>query len=258
MAARSARAVVPIGTSLLFHAALAAFLFLVAGPRRPVAQVPLQIQVVDVPPPPEPAKPAEPPPPPPKPVPMKVARAPRAVPKNLPPPTPTPLPLPQSNAPPPPTTEAPQSTKEPVVITGITLESTSQGDSMAVGTGNTLQGAPERTARAPETVKPYKAEKYAPAAQVSELPQPLNRESLNLRKYYPAQAKKDGFEGDVVLRLLIDADGTIAKVDVITAPGQGLGPAAARAVRELRFSPAKVNGVPVATTVPFTFHFTLD
>lgn len=257
MAARSTRAVVPIGTSLLFHAALAAFLLFVAVRPRPVPQVPLQIQVVDVPPPlPEPARPAEPPPPPPKPVPMKVARAPRAVQKNLPPPTP--MPLPPSNAPPPPTTEAPQTTKEPVVITGITLESTSQGGSMAVGTGNTLQGAPERTARAPETVKPYKAEKYAPAAQVSELPQPLNRESLNLRKYYPPQAKKDGFEGDVVLRLLIDADGTIAKVDVITDPGQGLGPAAAKAVHELRFSPAKVNGVPVATTVPFTIHFTLD
>jgi protein TonB len=255
MAARSTRAVVPIGTSLLFHAALATFLFLVAVRPRPLAQVPLQIQVVDVPRVPEPAKPAEPPPPV-KPVPMKVARAPRPAPKSLPPPTP--MPLPPSSAPPPPTTETPQSTREPVVITGITLESTSQGGSMAVGTGNTLQGAPERTARAPETVKPYKAEKYAPAAQVSELPQPLNRESLNLRKYYPPQAKKDGFEGDVVLRLLIDADGTIAKVDVITDPGQGLGPAAARAVRELRFSPAKVNGVPVATTVPFTFHFTLD
>ncbi len=256
MVSRSARAVVPVGTSLLFHAALAAFLLLVAVRPRPVAQVPLQIQVVEAPRPPEPAKPAEPPPPPPKPVPMKVARAPRAPPKNLPPPTPTPLP--PSKAPPPPTTEAPQTTKEPVVITGITLESTSQGGSMAVGTGNTLQGAPERTARAPETVKPYKAEKYAPAAQVSELPQPLNRESLNLRKYYPPQAKKDGFEGDVVLRLLIDSDGTIAKVDVITDPGEGLGPAAAQAVRELRFSPAKVNGVPVATTVPFTIHFTLD
>src|SRR5512140_205362 len=255
MAGRSTRAVVPSGTSLLFHAALAAFLLFVAVRPRPVAQVPLQIQVVEAPRAPEPAKPAEPPPPP-KPVPMKVARAPRAAPKSLPPPTP--MPLPPSSAPPPPTTEAPQSTKEPVVITGITLESTSQGGSMAVGTGNTLRGTPERTARAPETVKPYKAEKYAPAAQVSELPQPLNRESLNLRKYYPAQAKKDGFEGDVVLRLLIDADGTIAKVDVITDPGQGLGPAAAQAVRELRFSPAKVNGVAVATTVPFTIPFTLD
>src|SRR6185369_12976604 len=83
-----------------------------------------------------------------------------------------------------------------------------------------------RAPRAPEAVKPYKADQYAPAAQVSELPQPLNRDSLNLRKYYPPRAKKSGFEGDVVLRLLIDADGTIAKVDVVSDPGEGLGPAA--------------------------------
>ena len=250
MERRASRVVVPLGTSIALHGVLALAILVVAVRPRPVAQTPLQIQVVDAPPP----KPPEPPPPP-EPVPMKTARAPRA-PRTAPPPTPTPLP--PSNAPPPPTTEAPRNTPEPVVITGITLESTSQGGSFAVGAGNTLRGAPERAARAPEEVKPYKAEQYAPAAQVNELPQPLNRESLNLRKYYPAQAKKNGFEGDVVLRLLIDADGSIAKVDVVSDPGEGLGPAAARAVRELRFSPAKVNGVAVATTVPFTIHFTLD
>ncbi|HZR08200.1 MAG TPA: energy transducer TonB [Myxococcales bacterium] len=254
MARPASRALVPVGTSIALHAALAGAILALAVRPRPVPQTPLQIQVVDAPPPPKPVE-TQPPPPPAPPVPMKVARAPRA-PQTAPPPTRTPLP--PSNAPPPPTTEAPRTTPEPVVITGITMESTSQGGSFAVGAGNTLRGAPEKTARAPETVKPYKAEQYAPAAQVNELPQPLNRESLNLRKYYPPQAKKNGFEGDVVLRLLIDADGTIAKVDVVSDPGQGLGPAAAQAVRELRFSPAKVNGVAVATTVPFTIHFTLD
>jgi len=183
-----------------------------------------------------------------------MARAARKL-QDLPP---TPAPLPPMNEPPPPTSEAPTNTPQAVVVTGITMESTSQGGGFAVGAGNTLRGAPERTAPSPESVKPYKAEQYAPAAQVSELPRPLNREALNLRRYYPAQAKRSGFEGDVVLRLLIDADGSIAKVDIISDPGQGLGPAAAQAVRELRFSPAKVNGVAVATTVPFTIHFTLD
>jgi len=186
---------------------------------------------------------------------MKVARAPRTL-RALPPPTPTPLP--PSSAPPPPTTEAPRSTQNPVVITGITMESTSQGGAFIVGVGNTLRGAAEKVARDPQMVKPYKADQYAAAAQVNELPRPLNRDALNLRKYYPAQARKNGFEGDVVLRLLIDADGSIAKVDVVSDPGEGLGPAAAQAVREMRFSPAKVNGVAVATTVPFTIHFTLD
>jgi protein TonB len=250
MARAAYRVLVPFGTSLALHAAVALVAVVIAVRPKPVPQTPVQIQVVDAPP----AKAPEPPPQP-KPVPMKIARAPKA-PKALPPPTPTPLP--PTDAPPPPTTEAPRNTPEPVVVTGITMESTSQGGSFTVGVGNTLRGAPERTAQAPEAVKPYKAEQYAPAAQVSELPRPLNRESLNLRKYYPAQAKRSGFEGDVVLRLLIDADGSIAKVDIVSDPGQGLGPAAAQAVHELRFSPAKVNGVAVATTVPFTIHFTLD
>ena len=243
----------PVGTSLALHAALALAMLALAVRPKPVPQVALQIQVVDAP---RPApKEAPPPPPPAPPRRVKMARASRPA-QALPPPTPTPLP--QSEAPPPPTSEAPHATREPVVITGITLESTSQGGTFAVGAGNTLRGAPGKTASAPETAKPYKAERYASSAQVSELPQPMNRESLDLRKYYPPQAKKDGFEGDVVLRLLIDADGSIAKVEILSDPGQGLGPAAARAVHELRFSPAKVNGVPVATTVPFTIHFTLD
>ena len=252
MARAATNVLVPVGTSLALHGALAVAALLVATRPRLVPQTPVEIQVIDVP-----AKAPEPPPAPKplEPVPMKVARAPKLA-RRTPPPTPTPLP--PSEAPPPPTEEAPQNTSRPLVITGITMESTSQGGSFAVGAGNTLRGTPERTAREPEAAKPYKAEQYAPAAQVSELPRPLNRESLNLRKYYPARAKKNGFEGDVVLRLLIDADGSIAKVDIVSDPGEGLGPAAAQAVRELHFAPAKVNGVAVATTVPFTIHFTLD
>ena len=249
------RAMVPLGTSMAIHAAIALLILGLAVRRMPVPQQALQVAVVEKPPPPPPQEAT--PPPPPQPVPLKVARAPRPA---QPPPVPTRTPLPQPiDAPPPPTSEAKTQTPAPVVITGITMESTSQGGSFAVGVGNTLQGTPERVAREPETVKPYKAEKYAPAAQVTELPRPLNSESVSLRKYYPPQALKEGFEGDVTLRLLIDADGTVAKVDIVSDPGSGLGPAAARMVKaEYRFSPGKVNGLPVATTVPFTVHFTLN
>ena len=215
MQRRASRVLLPLGTSVALHAAVAVFIVALAVRPRPIPQEPIQILVVDVP---------------------SAAKAPE----------------------PPPTSEAPRSMQNPVVITGITMESTSQGGAFVVGAGNTLRSAPEKVARDPQMVKPYKADQYAAAAQVNELPRPLNRDALNLRKYYPAQARKNGFEGDVVLRLLIDADGSIAKLDVVSDPGEGLGPAAAQAVRELRFSPAKVNGVAVATTVPFTIHFTLD
>jgi TonB family protein len=111
---------------------------------------------------------------------------------------------------------------------------------------------------APETVKPYKAARYATSAQVNELPGVLNRDALDIKRYYPPAALKKEFEGDVVLRLLIDSDGTIAKVDVVNDPGEGLGAAAARAVRQLRFSPGKVDGEAVATTIPFTIRFVIN
>jgi protein TonB len=247
------RAAAPFATSVALHVVAGLILFHLAVrlPKPPPPQQTVTFDVVETPPPkpPEPVKAVEAP----KPVPLKVARAPKT-PQPLPPPTPTPLP--ETKAPPPPTQETPAPTPAPMIVSGITLESTSEGGSFAVGTGNTLQGAPSNKAAEPVQVKPYKAAQYASAAQVTELPVPLNAESVNLRKYYPPEALRDGFEGDVVLRLLIDNDGTVAKVDIVSDPGQGLGPAAAKMVRaEYRFRPAKINGVPVATTVPFTVHF---
>jgi protein TonB len=240
---------VPFGASLAVHAAVAGVMGGLSA-RAPLAQqVALQVAVIDklVPPP---AKP-----PPPKPV--KLARAPKAQkPAELPPPQKI---VPPPDAPPPPTQEAKELTPNPVIVTGITMESTSAGGSFAVGVGNTLRGDPGRIAVDPATVKPYKAERYAPSAQVTELPSLANREALNLRKYYPPAAKKNEFEGDVVLRLLVDADGRVVKAEVVSDPGEGLGPAAVQAaLHELRFTSPKVNGMAVATTIPFTMHFTLD
>ena len=250
--AATSKVLLPVGGSFVLHLLIGTLMAGLSARARPVQQQALQVAVIEVPPPP-----VEPPPPPPQPLkaPPRLARAPKPPPNAAPRPPPPQL----TEAPPPPTVEATKAEPEPIVVTGITLESTSQGGSFAVGVGNTMQGTPDQVAREPAAVKPYKAETYAPAAQVTELPRPLNGGAVNLRKYYPPAALKEGFEGDVVLRLLIDADGSIAKVEVISDPGQGLGAAAARMVKaEYRFSPAKVNGTAVATTVPFTVHFTLN
>jgi protein TonB len=224
---------------------------------------PLEVSVVEKPPPPPP-KVEEPKPPPkpkpkPKPVPMKIAKAPPKIPQKALPPPPD-APPPPKNAPPPPNVEAKGPvTKGPIkVIAGITLESTVQGGTFAAPVGNTLYGTPSTVAPAPAEVKAYKAERYAPAAQVNELPSVLNREAVDLRKFYPPDALKREFEGEVVLRLLIDSDGSIAKAEVVSDPGQGLGGAAVRAVREYRFAPGKVNGTAVATTVPFVIRFVIN
>lgn len=214
---------------------------------------PLEVAVVEKAPSPPPPR-AEEPKPRPKPVPMKIARA-----QPRPPPPPSSALPPPSDSPPAPTTEAKVVTREPIrVLSGISFESTVTGGTFAAPVGNTLRGAPSRATPEPEQVKPYKAERYASSAQVNELPSVLNREAVDLRKFYPPDALKRDFEGEVVLRLLIDSDGSIAKAEVVTDPGQGLGQAAVRAVREYRFSPGKVNGVAVATTVPFVIKFVIN
>lgn len=251
------RVLLPLLGSFALHGVVAAVMgTLSSGRALAEQQKPVVIEVVDVPPPKEPPRVEPPPPPRPKPAPVKIARAP----KLKAPPTVVPrqtLPPPPDNAPPPPTTEAKETTPEPVIVTGITMESTSGAGSFAVGVGNTLHGDPGRTGHDPATVKPYKAARYSPAAQVSELPRVLNRDGFDIRKYYPAPALKSEFEGDVVLRLLIDSDGSIAKVEIVSDPGEGLGAAAARAVREFRFAPATVDGTPVATTIPYTIRFVI-
>jgi periplasmic protein TonB len=238
-----------LAASLGLHAAVVVLLGRVPAPRRAPAPAPLEVAVVD--------KPAPPPPPAAEPVPMKVARAPRRPAQDLPPPPARKQPQPPSAAPPPPSREAPEVTQEPVVLPGITLESTSQGGSFAVPAGNTLYGQPSRTAKDPGEAKPYKAERYVAASQVNELPVVEARPD-SLRAFYPEAARQQRVEGEVKLRLLIDADGSLAKVDVIADPGAGLGAAGARAIREFRFRPGRVGGQAVATTITYTLHFVLD
>lgn len=159
----------------------------------------------------------------------------------------------QPALPPPPSMKAPEPTPAPEVTAGITPDSTAPGGSFAVPTGNTLYAPPPQTA--PAEVKPYAAAKYAPAASLSELPRLV--EQPDLRRFYPQEAKRHERDGDVVLRIWIDASGSVARAEILSDPGDGLGEAALRAARELSFSPARISGEPVATSFPFTLHFVL-
>jgi len=214
-------------------------------------QTPLEVAVVRKeapPPPPEPLPPQKPQRQPIRRMARKTPIAPPVKPRAAPPPPPA--------APPPPSVEAKEVTDKPVVLPGITLESTTQGGTFAAPTGNTLYGEPPRKAIEPGTAKPYKAERYVAAAQVSELPSVSSMPDL--KQFYPREAQQRGLEGDVVLRIIVDADGSVAKVDVLSEPGQGLGAAGVRAMRAFRFNPGRLSGAPVATTITYTLHFVLD
>ncbi len=130
---------------------------------------------------------------------------------------------------------------------GISLGSTVSTGAFAVGVGDTTMGRPAEVAADPATVRPL------PPARLSSLPQPLELPRIP----YPAEARKAGVEGRVLLVLRIDARGTVASVRVVDAPPL-LAKAAAEGARRFRFRPALLEGEPVETEIRFTYTFLLE
>ena len=73
---------------------------------------------------------------------------------------------------------------------------------------------------------------------------------------YPAAAKETRTEGSVVLRTVIDEQGQVADVRVVSGP-MLLRQAAVDAVKDWKYEPSKVNGKPVAVQTLVTIHFRL-
>jgi len=66
----------------------------------------------------------------------------------------------------------------------------------------------------------------------------------------------EGTPGEVTLELLVDADGAVAEAKVVGAPAEPrLAEAALKAAPGLRFTPARLGGVPVAVRLPFVYRF---
>jgi protein TonB len=79
-----------------------------------------------------------------------------------------------------------------------------------------------------------------------------------IRIPYPKQARDANVEGPVVMELLIDADGKVRKVVLISGPGFGLNDAALQAVEAFKFKPAKVDSQNVAVKIRYTYRFVLE
>ncbi len=63
---------------------------------------------------------------------------------------------------------------------------------------------------------------------------------------YPEVARRLNLSGEVVLRIVVEANGTVGKIDVLTPGPAGMTEAAGDAVRRWTFRPARVVGQPVA------------
>ena len=73
---------------------------------------------------------------------------------------------------------------------------------------------------------------------------------------YPAQAKQDRIQGTVQLDVIIDKEGHVDKVGVLSGP-DALIPAAVEAVTQWTYRPTLLNGEPVKVETTVTVNFTL-
>lgn len=74
---------------------------------------------------------------------------------------------------------------------------------------------------------------------------------------YTAEARENGVEGTVVLRVTFLASGGIGIITTIKGLPFGLTEQAIEAVRKMRFEPEKVDGRPRTTSRPVSFTFNL-
>ena len=204
-----------------------------------VAEEPVRIKVVEVPPPPAP---------PPEPIAQPEPAAPETpppVPKRTPPPERKLQPEPKPD----PTPEAPASaapTTAPVRrLGGLNLASTVQGRGPAFAVGNTQLGA--TAARAPEPSATTGGGGLVSPVRLS-MPQPE----------YPRGLKLQEIEGRVRLSAVIGADGRPTQIVVVRGSGHDeFDRAAVQAAEQSVYQPALRDGVAVPVRITFTVEFRL-
>ncbi len=188
------------------------------------------------PPPPEPVK-VEPPPPPapkkvaPKPAPLEVpvaAPAPMVAPKEVP-------------------KEKPPESTEAVAAIEVAVGGTGSGVVPAVG------GAPEGS----EDDSPAPVEAKVAANGPVNIPEeadPPEPDENNAAPEYPEAARTTGQEARVVLKVVVEKDGSVGRISVLKGDEPFVGSAIA-AVKTWRFTPAQLDGQAIAVflTVPVKF-----
>jgi protein TonB len=93
---------------------------------------------------------------------------------------------------------------------------------------------------------------YRPGSGIT--PPRLLRE---VKPHYTEEARRSGAEGDVVLEIVVRADGSVGDVTVLQRLGSGLDQQAVEAVRQWKFSPARRFGTAVDVLVEVAVEFKL-
>jgi len=225
--------------------------------------------------PPEPT----PPPPEPEPAPEEVAIA--EVPEPAPvetPAEPPPEPKIKAKVEPPPAEPEPVA-KPPPRIVGLDLGATSEGGTGgSFGAGNTRDGTSGDTAADPKKVKrggTGTTDGKDPVAKPPKQPDPPNKTATKIptgkakmvmakrnkpvTPPYPETLKSQGIEANVPVVVSIDEKGKVTEVKLAKSSGfTEFDEAARKAALAEKFEPATRDGVPVASTISYTYRFRLE
>jgi protein TonB len=215
-----------LGASLIFHVAIVASLIgLIAAPRdaSAPAAIPVRLLFVD---------------------PAAVPRESTAVPA-----TPeTPVPMPATVEPAPPMAPEPPTAPKPRQRSAAPRQRAASPPS------------PPTASVAPESSGPVSPPVPAalPPARAEALPSHGLRPIEQPAPPYPGSARRQGIEGDVILRLSVDEAGKLISVAVARGSGhRALDEAAIAAVKLWRFEPAVADGRPVAAVAELPVRFRL-
>jgi protein TonB len=92
-------------------------------------------------------------------------------------------------------------------------------------------------------------------------PPPTHLEMIfkpNVADYYPEQARRDGQEGRVVVKICINTNGRVDTAEVMTTSGNAqFDEAAMKVGKAMRFKPPTQEGRPIATCAPLPVKFEL-
>jgi periplasmic protein TonB len=101
----------------------------------------------------------------------------------------------------------------------------------------------------------------APGLPAPTTPLRTNREAKpvqTVRAAYPPMALRMGMEGDVTLKIEVDTDGKVTKVEITKSGGAGFDEEALKAVKQSRFEPAQKDGKNVPAEFTYIYRFRLQ
>lgn len=172
-------------------------------------------------------------------------------------PAPRPEPHPQPKPAPKPTPNKAQATvTQPVTQADpsplpATAPSMSPASASSATSSSTATAAPAAAATGPASAAPTPAKVELPSASADYLNNP--------KPAYPPLSRRLREEGKVVLRVLIETDGTAAKAEIRHSSGyERLDQAALQTVLKWRYLPARRNGVPEAMWFNVPINFVLE